>query len=96
MEAHMATYLMLGKYSLEALKAISAERSDKATALIKRNGGELRAAYALLGDTDLAIIVDLPDNGRAIKTSVELSKMLGISFSTVPAVTVEEFDKLVG
>ncbi len=90
----MATYLMLGKYSLEALKAISAERSDLARALIKQNGGEFRAGYALLGGTDLAIIVDLPDTQRALKTSLGLSKLLGVSFSTVPAVTVEQFDKL--
>ena len=90
----MATYLMFGKYSLEAIGKISAQRSDQAVALIKQNGGELRAGYALLGDTDLALIVELPDTERAMKTSVGLSKLLGVSFSTVPAVTVAEFDKL--
>jgi uncharacterized protein with GYD domain len=90
----MATYLMLGKYSLEALKAISPERSDRAVALIRKNGGTLKAGYALLGDTDLAIIVDLPDTERAIKTGIGLSKLLGVSFRTLPAVTVEQFDKL--
>ena len=90
----MATYLMFGKYSLEAIGKISAQRSDQAVALIKQNGGELRAGYALLGDTDLALIVELPDTERAMKTSVGLSKLLGVSFSTVPAMTVGEFDKL--
>ncbi|HWJ22594.1 MAG TPA: GYD domain-containing protein [Gemmatimonadaceae bacterium] len=90
----MATYLMFGKYSLEAIGKISAQRSDQAIALIKQNGGELKAGYALLGDTDLALIVELPDTERAMKTSVGLSKLLGVSFSTVPAVTVAEFDKL--
>ena len=92
----MSTYVMFGKYSTDALKAISAKRSDDATALIKRNGGALKAAYATLGDSDLLLIADMPDTERAIKTSVELSKMLGISFSSVPAITVEEFDRLVG
>lgn len=92
----MATYVMFGKYSVEALKAISAKRSDKAVALIKQNGGEVKAVYALLGDTDLLAIVDLPDTESAMKTSVALSKLLGVSFSTVPAVGVEEFDRLVG
>jgi uncharacterized protein with GYD domain len=90
----MATYLMFGKYSLEAIGKISAQRSDQAVALIKQNGGEFKAGYALLGDTDLALIVELPDTERAMKTSVGLSKLLGVSFSTVPAVTVAEFDKL--
>jgi uncharacterized protein with GYD domain len=90
----MATYLMFGKYSLEATKAISAKRTDKALALIKQEGGDLKAGYALLGDIDLVLIVDLPDTERAMKTSVALSKLLGISFSTVPAVNVSDFDKL--
>jgi hypothetical protein len=30
-----------------------------------------------------------------MKASVELARMLGISFTTAPAVTIEEFDKLV-
>lgn len=90
----MATYLMFGKYSLEAIGKISAKRSDQAVALIRQNGGEYKAGYALLGDTDLALIVELPDTERAMKTSVGLSRLLGVSFSTVPAVTVAEFDKL--
>jgi uncharacterized protein with GYD domain len=92
----MATYLMFGSYSQEAMKAISAERTDKSIALIEKHGGKLKAGYALLGEKDLVLIVDLPDNEQAMKTSVALSKMLGIGFSTAPAVTFETFDKLIG
>lgn len=92
----MATYVMFGKYSSEALKAISPKRTDKATALIKQNGGELKAGYALLGSIDLVAIVDLPDTNSAMKTSAELGKLLGISFTTAPAVSIAEFDKLLG
>ena len=89
----MATYLMFGNYAMEAVKAISAERTQEAMALIKQNGGKFKAGYALLGDTDLVLIVDLKDTEHAMKTSVELSNLLGISFRTAPAVSVEEFDK---
>lgn len=92
----MATYIMFGKLSFEAMKAISAERTDKAIALIKENGGELKAAYALLGDTDYVVILDLPDTERAMKTSMGLSRLLGVSFSTLPAVNIDVFDKLMG
>ena len=47
----MATFIMFGKYSMEAVKAISAKRTDKAVALIEQNGGKLKAGYALLGKT---------------------------------------------
>jgi uncharacterized protein with GYD domain len=92
----MATYVMFGKYSAEGIKGISARRSDEAKALIKKNGGELKAAYALLGGVDLVLIADLPDTQKALATSAGLSKLTGIAFTTAPAVTIDEFDKLMG
>ena len=90
----MATYLMFGNYSQDAVKKISPERTDKAFALIKKQGGVVKAGYALLGENDLLLIVDLPGTEQAIKVSVALSKMLGMSFTTSPAVTVEDFDRM--
>jgi len=90
----MATYFMFGKYSLDSVKEISPERTNKAAALIKKHGGEVKSGYALLGEKDLVLIVDLPDTEQAMKTSVALAKLLGISFTTAPAVTVEDFDKI--
>lgn len=91
----MATYFMFGNYSQESIKDISAERTDKAQAVIEKHGGKLEAGYALLGDKDLVLIVDFPGTEQVMKASVALSKLLGIGFTTAPAVTVEEFDKLV-
>jgi uncharacterized protein with GYD domain len=90
----MATYMMFGKYSQDSIKHISAKRTEKAKELIKKNSGEIKSGYALLGKIDLVLIMELPDLERAMKTSVALSKMLGISFTTAPAVSMEEFDKL--
>lgn len=90
----MATYLMFGSYSPEALRAVSAKRTDEALAVIKKYGGKFKAAYALLGEVDLVVIVDLPDTEQAIQTSAALTKLLGISFRTAPALSVEAFDKL--
>ena len=92
----MSTYLMFGKYSMDAVKAVSAERTQESMALIKQNGGEFKGGYALLGDIDLVLIVDMPDTEHAMKTSAALSNLLGISFSTAPAVSVADFDKMMG
>jgi len=91
----MATFFMFGKYSSEALKEISAERTEKAMEIFKNLGGEVKSMYALLGDYDLVFIVDLPGIEQAMRASVALSKMSGISFRTSPAITVAEFDKLI-
>ena len=90
----MATFIMFGKYSQDSIKQISTQRTEDAIALIRNNGGEFKSGYSILGDTDLVMIVEFPDFKAAMKTSVGLSKMLGIAFSTAPAVTLDEFDSL--
>jgi uncharacterized protein with GYD domain len=91
----MVTFLMFGKYSMGAVEEISAARTVEATGMIGDAGGEVKAGYALLGEYDLVLIVDFPGVKEAMKTSVELTKLLGIAFTTSPAVTVEEFDELI-
>jgi uncharacterized protein with GYD domain len=90
----MTTFIMTGKYSLEAIKAISGKRTAQAKGIVEQCGGKMQAFYATMGDTDLLAIVEFPGAGDAVKASIALSKALGISFSTVPALNVEEFDKM--
>lgn len=90
----MATFIMFGKYTSDALKGISAKRTDEGNDLIKKMGGKVNASYALLGENDLVLIVEFPNVEQAMKASIGLSKLTGILFSTSPAVTLEEFDKI--
>ncbi|TAJ94300.1 MAG: GYD domain-containing protein [Gammaproteobacteria bacterium] len=92
----MATFIMSVKYTSKSLKGISGKRTDEATELLKEHGGELKAGYALLGDTDLVLVVELPDNASAMKASVALSRLLAVSINTAPAMSIKEFDKLLG
>jgi len=91
----MPTFMMLGKYTPEALKGISPERTDKAVELIRKNGGKVISMYSVLGEKDLVFILDLPDAERALATSVALNRLTGVSFTTSPVVEVEKFDKLI-
>lgn len=90
----MATFFMFGKYSVEGMKGISSKRTDEVVTIVKKFGGEVKGMYALLGEKDLVFILNFPGIDQAIKASVALSKLTAIGFSTCPAVTVEEFDKL--
>jgi len=91
----MDLFIMFGKYSAEAVKGISPQRTAKAVSLVKKLGGDIKAMYALLGEKDVVVILTLPGVQEAMKASLALSKLTGISFTTSPAITVEEFDKLV-
>ena len=92
----MAKFLMLGKYSSEALKGISAQRTQRSVELIEKSGGKVNLILALLGKYDVMLLVDFPGNAEAIKASIALTKLTGVGFTTLPAITVEEFDKLIG
>lgn len=90
----MATFFMFGKYNAEAIKTISLRRTEQAMETIRQLGGEVNGMYALLGEYDLLFCVELPDVEQAMKASVVLTKLTGISFNSCPAVKVEAFDRL--
>jgi uncharacterized protein with GYD domain len=91
----MSTFIVLGKYSIDGIKDVSPKRTKKAAAIIEANGGQLKAVYALLGKFDLLAITEFPGVKEAMKASIELTKNLNIAFTTMPAITVEEFDNLI-
>ncbi len=91
----MPIFMMFGKYSAEALKGISSERTAEALELIKKNDGKVISMFAVLGEHDLVFTLDFPGLEKALAASVGLNKLTGISFNTSPVVDVEKFDKLI-
>jgi uncharacterized protein with GYD domain len=92
----MTTYFLTGTYTAEAIKGISSKRTADVTKVIEDIGGKVLSIYLLLGEKDLVIIAEFPGLKEAIKGSVNISKLTGISFSTNPAVTAKEFDEFIG
>ena len=90
----MATYFLNGTYSQQALAQISADRTKKVIGIIEKLGGKVKSMYAVLGDKDLIFIVDLPGIKEAMKASLSMAKLTGISFTTSEAISIDEFDKL--
>lgn len=92
----MATFFIFGKYSRESAEGISAQRTAKVHRVIQEMGGKVKGIYALLGEHDVVLIVELPRMADAMRVSVALKRLTDIAFFTVPAMPVEEFDQLVG
>jgi uncharacterized protein with GYD domain len=88
--------MMFGKYSSEAIKDISSDRTEKAREAIQKHGGKIVSMYAVMGEHDLVFTIDFPDADKAIAASVALYKLTGIHFTTSAVVDVEQFDRLVG
>ena len=90
----MATYVMLGRYSAEALQGISAQRTKEGNDLAQKFGGRIKEIYALMGKIDLLVIAEFPGAGAAVQFSVALSRMTGIAFATSEALPAAQFDEL--
>ena len=91
----MAIFMMFGKYTTEAMRGISPERTEKAVEIINTNGGKVISMYAVMGEHDLVFTLDFPDAESAFASSVALNQLTGIFFTTSPVVDVEMFDKLI-
>ena len=92
----MPIFLMFGRYSSEAIKDVSADRTVQARNVITKNGGKIISMYAVLGEHDLVFTIDFENADKAMATSAALYKLTGIHFTTSPVVDVEQFDSLIG
>ena len=91
----MNTFFLFGDYTSEAFPEMSAKRTAEVRELIEKLGGRTRAMYALLGEHDLVFIVECPRMTDAMKASMAINRVTGISFSTAAALPVEEFDRMI-
>ena len=91
----MAKFFMYGKYTKEGMEGISADRTKKALDEISKAGGKVNQMYALLGKYDIVLIADFPSVAEVMKASIALNKLTNIAFTSFPAITIEEFDKVV-
>ena len=91
----MSLYFMFGKYSSEAVQEIAKERTAEVNRIVNEFGGEIKSMYILMGAYDLILITSFQNMKEALQASIAMTKATGISFSTLPAMPVEEFDKLI-
>lgn len=92
----MATFVMRGTYPPEVVKQISSERNVRGYQILQECGATNVSVYATMGEDDILVLADFPGIHEAMKASVSLTRELGISFDTVPALPIDDFDALVG
>jgi len=90
----MTSFFLFGSYIQDALDGIDADRTKKAEEVINGYGGKLHSVYALLGEYDIVMIVDLPGVPEALQVSMTLTRDTGIVFCSCPAIPVADFDRL--
>jgi uncharacterized protein with GYD domain len=92
----MAKFLIKGSYTAEGAKALVKEGGSRRKAAVEQMlsglGGKVEAFYFALGDSDVYVIVDVPDtiSGAALSLAVNASGT--VRLSTIMLMTPEEVD----
>jgi uncharacterized protein with GYD domain len=94
----MARYLFQGTYSREGAEGLLREGGTKrraaVEALVTSLGGRLEAFYYGLGETDLFMLVELPDNVAAANASLIVVASGAGSWRTTVLLSAEDMDRV--
>lgn len=93
----MPKYLFQGTYSLAGAQGLLREggtrRREAVERLVRNLGGVLEGFYYAFGDTDLFILVDLPDNVSAAAASLIVAASGAGRWRTTVLLSAEEMDR---
>jgi uncharacterized protein with GYD domain len=93
----MPKYLISASYSAEGLRGLQRDkasgRRQAVSAAIEGLGGKLECFYNALGEDDVYVIADLPDNSTAAAIGVTVSATGLVRARTTALLTVEETDR---
>jgi uncharacterized protein with GYD domain len=92
----VAKYMLKVNYTLEGTKGLLKEggssRRAKVGKVVEGLGGKVEAWYYALGETDLFVILDLPDAQTAAAMSLVVHAAGGAQLATIPLLTAEDID----
>jgi uncharacterized protein with GYD domain len=93
----MAKYLIQGSYTTEGIKGVIKEggsgRREAVTTALKALGGKLESIYYALGETDVFVVVDVPDNVTVLALAMGVGATGTVNVKTTALMTVEEVDQ---
>jgi uncharacterized protein with GYD domain len=92
----MATYIVLTKYTQQGIQNIkeSPARFDAAKKAMQSMGGDIKQVFLTMGQYDLVIIAEAPDDETIGKFILATGSLGNVSTQTMRAFTEDEFRKL--
>jgi uncharacterized protein with GYD domain len=95
----MAKFLVEASYTAEGLQGLIKDKaSGRKAALVHALadvGGELEAIYFTMGDRDVLVICECPDNASAASLGLAASASGLVRTKITPLLTVEELDQTI-
>ena len=92
----MPTYVSLNKWTTKGFANIqdSPARLDKVKAAAREVGGELKAFYMTMGDYDMVIVWEMPDDETYGKLVLKVMSEGNVEGHTLKAFTEEEYRQM--
>ena len=83
----MSTYIILVDWTDHGMRQIkdSPKRLDKAKSVLREMGGQFKSFYMTMGDYDLIVIYEAPDDAVAARFSLLLGQMGSVRTRTLKA-----------
>ncbi|MBI5879731.1 MAG: GYD domain-containing protein [Chloroflexi bacterium] len=95
----MAKFLLEGKYSVEGAKGLLKDGGSGRRAaiekLVQSGGGKVESIYYAFGETDVFIILDMPDSISMAAVALTVGAAGGAGTKTTLLMTTEEVDEAV-
>ena|SRR5579883_983502 len=93
----MPTYVMLANWTDQGMRAIneSPRRIDATKKSLEDMGGQFRSIYMTMGEYDLVMIYDAPDDAVAARFTLMLAKLGNVRTTSLKAFPEEAFRQIV-
>lgn len=97
-EKPMPTYITLLNWTQQGIQNVkdSPSRLEKAKAATKAAGGEIKAFYMTMGQYDMVVVIEAPDDETYAKTVLAIASHGAVKSQTLRAFTEAEYRKIVG
>ena len=93
----MPKFLYSASYTQEGLKGLMKDGGTKRRAVVEQAvkglGGNIEAFYYAYGETDVYVIVDVPDDATATAISLAVGASGAVSVRTTPLIDPETVDQ---
>lgn len=95
----MPKYLLQASYTGQGVQGLLKDGGTGRRAAVEKAaasiGGSVEAFYYAFGDTDVVVIIDVPDNTAAAGFSLVVASTGAVTLKTTVLLTPEEIDKAV-
>lgn len=93
----MVTYVMLLNWTDQGIKSVkdSPKRLDAVKKLAKDMGGEVKSFYMTLGQYDLVLIIDMPNNDKLASFGLKLGSLGNVRSTTLKTFSEDDYRRIV-